>query len=65
MSDSLRFFNTELRHQGSGQYYDAISLNAADGADENSSVAATGMGLVSLALGDATGTIGNAKEMAV
>lgn len=62
LGDSLRFFDRELRHAGSGQYHDAISLKDGDSPDFNSSVASTGMGLIALALGDATGVIGDARE---
>lgn len=62
LSDSLHFYNKELRHEPSGQYLDAISLNEKDDAEFNTSVAATGMGLVSLALGDALGEVPDARE---
>jgi hypothetical protein len=65
LHDSLSFFNQVLRDPHSGQYFDAISLNPKDSPDYNSSVAATGMGLISLALGDATGTIPQAREQAI
>lgn len=65
LEDSLQFFNTALRDPESGQYYDAISLRSGDGTESNSSVAATGMGLVTLALGDATGTVPGAYGKAV
>lgn len=62
LRDSIRYYSLELRHAESGQYYDARPLG--EGIDYNSSVAATGMGLVALALGDATGNLQDAPEQA-
>lgn len=61
---SLKFYNTEFRHPVSGQYIDATSLHPNAGQENNSSVAATGMGLAMLALGDAAGIIPDAEEQA-
>lgn len=60
LSDALLLFNGELRNPGSGQYYDAINLGAAN-LETNSSTAATGMGLATLAIGDSTGTVSGAN----
>jgi hypothetical protein len=67
--DAIQLFNSDLRNPGSGQYYDAVNLSeskgnlaAATGQIETvSSSAATGMGLVSLAIGDATGAVRDAN----
>lgn len=65
LRQSLQFYNEALRDPKSGQYLDAISLHDGAARENNSSVAATGMGLVSLALGDATGDIPQAQIQAV
>jgi hypothetical protein len=62
---SLLFFNDALRDPNTGQYLDAISLQEGSSRENNSSVAATGMGLVSLAIGDATGDLEQAHLKAV
>lgn len=59
---SLQFYNERLRDPASGQYLDARALGAGAPPDYTSSVAATGMGLITLALGDATGEIEQAPE---
>lgn len=55
LSDSLLFYHEALRHAPSGQYFDARPLAKGAAPDYNSSVAATGMGLVNLALLDQMG----------
>jgi hypothetical protein len=60
LKDAVLLFNDELRNQASGQYYDAVSLSK-NLTETNSSTAATGMGLVSLAIGDATGIVTDAR----
>jgi hypothetical protein len=60
LSDALNLFNNELRNKASGQYYDAVNLGA-NSIETNSSTAATGMGLVTLAIGDSTGDITDAN----
>lgn len=65
LRQSLLFYNDALRDPRTGQYLDAISLHAGSLRENNSSVAATGMGLVSLAIGDATGDIDRAQIQAV
>lgn len=65
LTDSLLFFDRALRDPASGQYYDAISLDNGGQGEDTSSVAATGMGLMGLALGDATGVIPDAHDQAV
>lgn len=62
--DSLRFYHREFRHMSSGQYIDATSLRADAVQENNSSVAATGMGLVALAIGDAAGVTPDALALA-
>jgi len=57
--DSLLFYHTALRDPVSGQYFDSTDIGRP--ANGSSSVAATGMGLVALALGDATGLIPEAR----
>lgn len=65
LKDSLLFYNRALRHADSGQYYDAINLDPASPPDYNSSVASTGMGLIALALADATGAEQGARAKAL
>lgn len=65
LRQSLLFYNDALRDPRTGQYLDAISLHPNSTRENNSSVAATGMGLVSLAIGDATGDIEQAQIQAV
>ncbi len=60
LSDSLELFNNELRNKASGQYYDAINL-VPNSNETNSSTAATGMGLVTLAIGDNAGVLSDAN----
>lgn len=62
--DSLRFYHREFRHASSGQYIDATSLREGSVQENNSSVAATGMGLIALALGDAAGITPEALPLA-
>ncbi|MFN7263132.1 MAG: hypothetical protein ACK5UJ_04935 [Pseudobdellovibrionaceae bacterium] len=65
LRQSLHFYNDAFRDPQSGQYLDAISLQRGAVRETNSSIASTGMGLVSLALGDATGDIAQAQVLAV
>jgi hypothetical protein len=65
LKDSVLFYNSELRNPTSGQYYDAVSLLPGANPETNSSSAATGMGLISLALGDATGLVKDADIKSV
>lgn len=60
LADAIKLFNNELRNKASGQYYDAINLGS-NSVETNSSTAATGMGLVTLAIGDRTGIIADAN----
>jgi len=60
LTDALNLFNNELRNKASGQYYDAVNLGATTN-ETNSSTAATGMGLVTLAIGDSTGAVTDAN----
>lgn len=53
---SMKFYNQEFRHPVSGQYVDATSLLTGVPQENNSSVAATGMGMAMLALADAART---------
>lgn len=62
--DALQLFNNELRNKASGQYYDAINL-VPNSFETNSSTAATGMGLVTLAIGDLTGVTTDANIKSV
>ncbi|MBY0453172.1 MAG: hypothetical protein K2P92_09060, partial [Bdellovibrionaceae bacterium] len=64
LKQSLLFYNSTLRHPVSGQYIDAVTLSSGAGQENNSSVAATGMGLVSLAIADASEALPNAPGMA-
>lgn len=64
LSQSLQFYNREFRHAASGQYLDATSLRESAPQETNSSVAATGMGLAALALGDAAGVFPDAAAQA-
>ena len=61
--DSILFFNQNLRNQQTGQCLDFADLNGAHAS--SSSVGATGMGLISLAVGDATKTLPNAYAEAL
>lgn len=63
--DALLFYQQGFRHGPSGQYYDDRVLNPRMAMDDTSSVAATGMGLVSLALADRAGIQKNAREDAL
>lgn len=65
LHDSLRFFDEELRLGSTGQYFDARNIGPNSEPDYNSSVAASGMGLISLALGDATGNVPDARAKAL
>lgn len=60
LTDAVELFNNELRNKASGQYYDAINLGTSS-IETNSSTAATGMGLVTLAIGDRAGIVTDAN----
>lgn len=64
LKQSLLFYNSSLRHPTTGQYLDAVSLCGTCSRENNSSVAATGMGLISLALADASGVLPDARKLA-
>ena len=61
--DAILLYDQHFRVAETGQYLDAITL---DGSEQTnlSSTASTGMGLISLAIGDALGTIPDAEEKA-
>ena len=66
--DALNFYNQDLRDPASGQYFDSISVSPKSVTslnETNSSVAATGMGLISLALGDALKIVPDAPERTI
>ncbi|WP_374075415.1 hypothetical protein [Bdellovibrio bacteriovorus] len=65
LKDSLLFYNHVLRDPNSGQYYDAVNLDPSSPPDYNSSVASTGMGLIALALADATSVDTGARAKAL
>ncbi|MEM8792138.1 MAG: hypothetical protein AAGE80_11005 [Pseudomonadota bacterium] len=63
LRDAVLVYDQVLRHPETGQYLDAVNL-ANPASAKLSSTAATGMGLISLAIGDATGIIPDAEAKA-
>jgi len=63
LRDAVLVYDQVLRNEDTGQYLDSIRLDDRNGSPL-SSIAATGMGLISLAIGDATGTIPDAEAKA-
>ncbi len=62
--DAVLLFDRHFRVAESGQYLDAIRIGDDDQSHIASSIAATGIGLISLAIGDALGVVDNAEEKA-
>lgn len=62
LRDAVRLYDERFRTPVTGQYLDAIRLD--DAQETASSIAATGMGLISLAIGDRIGAIGDAERKA-
>ncbi|WP_282077872.1 hypothetical protein [Epibacterium ulvae] len=60
LKDAVLLFDQEFRNDETGQYLDSIRLDDRNGSPL-SSIAASGMGLISLAIGDATGVISDAE----
>lgn len=63
--DTVLLFDRHFRVPETGQYLDFVRIGKTDHTGVPSSIAATGIGLVSLAVGDALGVIDNAEEKAV
>jgi len=63
LRDAVLLYDQEFRNNETGQYLDSIRLDDRDGSPL-SSIAASGMGLISLAIGDATGVIPDAEAKA-
>ncbi|MQQ09614.1 hypothetical protein GFB49_14195 [Epibacterium sp. SM1979] len=63
LQDAVLLFDQEFRNDETGQYLDSIRLDDRNGSPL-SSIAASGMGLISLAIGDATGVIPDADTKA-
>lgn len=63
LRDAVLLYDQEFRNDVTGQYLDSIRLDDRNGSPL-SSIAASGMGLISLAIGDATGAIPDAEEKA-
>lgn len=63
LRDSILVYDQALRNTQTGQYLDSIRLDDRTGSPL-SSIAATGMGLISLALGDAIGIVSDAETKA-
>ena len=64
LETAIRLFDQEFRVASSGQYLDAIDLGAERQPRGLSSIAATGIGLISLAMADALGIDPRAAEKA-
>ena len=62
--DAILLMDRHFRVPETGQYLDAIRIGETDHSGLPSSIAATGIGLVSLAMGDALGIIPDAEEKA-
>ena len=62
--DAILLMDRHFRVAETGQYLDAIRIGRDDHSGLPSSIAATGIGLVSLALGDALGIIPDAEDKA-
>ncbi len=65
LSEAVLLFDRHFRVPETGQYLDAIVIGEKKQPKLPSSIAATGVGLVSLAIGDALGVIDNAEEKAI
>ncbi len=63
LRDAVLVYDQVLRNAETGQYLDSIRLDDRNGSPL-SSIAATGMGLISLAIGDAAGIIPDAEKKA-
>ncbi len=64
LTDAILLMDRHFRVPETGQYLDAIRIGSDDQSRLPSSIAATGIGLVSLALGDALGIIDDAEDKA-
>lgn len=60
--EAIQLMDRHFRVEKTGQYLDAIRIGDKTQSNIPSSIAATGIGLVTLALGDALGVIDNAEE---
>ena len=66
LADALRLMDEHFRVEETGQYLDFVTIGSeTQPEDTPSSIAATGIGLVSLAVGDALGIIEGAEAKAV
>ena len=65
LTDSVLLLDRHFRVPETGQYLDVLRIGEKDQSNLSSSIAATGIGLVSLAIGDALGVIDNAEAKAV
>lgn len=63
LRDAILLYDRHLRVPATGQYLDAIRIGAREQSGA-SSIASTGMGLISLALGDALGIVADAEAKA-
>ncbi len=63
--DALKLMDQHFRVPETGQYLDAIRIGQEPRAGDVSSIAATGIGLASLAIGDALGVIPDAEQKAI
>ncbi len=63
--ESILLMDRHFRIQETGQYLDYVRIGKDDHSHVPSSIAATGVGMVSLALGDALGVIDNAEAKAI
>ena len=65
LTDSILLMDKHFRVPKTGQYLDFVRIGEKDHSKVPSSIAATGIGLVSLAMGDALGIVENAEEKAI
>ncbi|MEM8811628.1 MAG: hypothetical protein AAGF59_03350 [Pseudomonadota bacterium] len=62
--DTVLLYDRHFRIPETGQYLDSVRFGQAPGRENLSSIAATGIGLMSLAIGDRLGVIPDAEEKA-
>lgn len=65
LTDSIQLLDKHFRVPETGQYLDVVRIGEKDQSNLPSSIAATGIGLVSLAIGDALGVLDDAEAKAI
>lgn len=61
---TIRLYNEHMRHDETGQYLDRVDLREDEQTSTRSSIASTGVGLISLAIGHQLGEVDDAAEKA-